>query len=240
MQLFRDQNKIREFIEDLLTEKEVQRMFADANDSTPADSRILPNYSLNDLDRESLQQYRQLFALARPSLPMVSMLDADIENGLIGIIGERVMNLEHNWLLILALAYTEGYVTNERLRFALNIHKADIYAMLKDMCNAGYLKAEGQGRGTKYYLPTRENLGSNIGSNTKQRLSREELCKAIVSACPDWVSLEYISLSVGKNSDYLISKVFPAMLAEGMIERMYPQTPRHPNQKYKAVKEMNK
>ena len=47
------------------TEKEVQRMFADANDSTPADSRILPNYSLDDFDKESLQQYRQLFAIAR-------------------------------------------------------------------------------------------------------------------------------------------------------------------------------
>lgn len=48
------------------TEKEVQRMFADANDSTPADSRILTNYSLNDLDKDSLQQYRQLFVIARP------------------------------------------------------------------------------------------------------------------------------------------------------------------------------
>lgn len=239
MQLFRDQNKIR-FIEDLLTEKEVQRMFADANDSTPADSRILPNYSLNDLDRESLQQYRQLFALARPSLPMVSMLDADIENGLIGIIGKRVMNLEHNWLLILALAYTEGYVTNERLRFALNIHKADIYALLKNMCNANYLKAEGHGRGMKYYLPTRDNLGSNIGSNFPKKMKRNKLKKVIVDVCADWVSLDYIATSIGRNADYLLSDIIPAMLDEGMIERMYPQTPRHPNQKYKAVKEMHK
>ena len=261
MQLFRDQNKIREFIEDLLAEKEVQRMFADANDSTPADSRILPNYSLNDLDRESMQQYRQLFAVARPSLPMVSMLDADIKDGLIGIFGEGVMNLEHNWLLILALAYTEGYVTNERLRFTLNIHKADIYLLLKDMCNAHYLKAEGHGRGMKYYLPTRDNLGSNnenlgsnngnlgsnngnlgsnIRSNLPKKMKRNKLKKVIVDVCADWVSLDYIATSIGRNADYLLSDVFPAMLEEGIIERMYPQTPRHPNQKYKAVKEMNK
>jgi hypothetical protein len=187
MQLFRDQSKIREFIEDLLAKKESE--------------------------------------------------DLEFKHASGGFPGSF-------WGTYSALAHTEGHVTNERLRFALNIHKADIYALLKNMCNANYLKAEGHGRGMKYYLPTRDNLGSNIGSNigsnTKQRLSREELCKAIVSACPDWVSLEYISLSVGKNSDYLISKVFPAMLAEGMIERMYPQTPRHPNQKYKAVKEMNK
>lgn len=57
------------------TEKEVQRMFADANDSRPADSRILPNYSLNDLDKESLQQYRQLFTTARPNHPWLGMDD---------------------------------------------------------------------------------------------------------------------------------------------------------------------
>ena len=57
------------------TEKEVQRMFADANDSRPADSRILPNYSLNDIDKESIQQYRQLFATARPNHPWLVMDD---------------------------------------------------------------------------------------------------------------------------------------------------------------------
>ena len=49
---------------------------------------------------------------------------------------------------------------------ALNIHKADIYTLLKDMCNEGFLIAEGHGRGTRYYLPILDtNIGSNIGSN---------------------------------------------------------------------------
>lgn len=50
------------------TEKEVQRMFADANDSRPADSRILSNYSMDDIDKESIQQYmlrRLVVALIR-------------------------------------------------------------------------------------------------------------------------------------------------------------------------------
>lgn len=40
---------------------------------------------------------------------------------------------------------TEGYVTNERLRYTLNIHKADIYNLLKDMCSKGYIVADGHG-----------------------------------------------------------------------------------------------
>lgn len=60
------------------TGKEVQRMFADANDSTPADSRIPTNYSLTDMDRESLQQSRQLFAIARPSHPWLGLDDKSL------------------------------------------------------------------------------------------------------------------------------------------------------------------
>ena len=186
-------------------------------------------------------------------LPMLSLLEADVKKGLMNIFGKGVIQIEHNRLLTLALAYTEGCVTNERLRYALNIHKADIAILLKDLCNKNYLKAEGRGRGTKYHLPVNEgqgsnvdsNLGSNIGSNIgsnvgsnignkpKTRLSRNELRRLIMDACSEWVSLEEIAVTVEKNSDYLISKVFPAMMEEGLIERMYPDTPRHPYQKYK-------
>ena len=32
------------------------------------------------------------------------------------------------------------------LKFTFDTHKADIYTLLKDMCNAGYLKTEGHCR----------------------------------------------------------------------------------------------
>ena len=56
----------------------------------------------------------------------------------------------------------DGYVTNESLRVVLDIHKAEIADLLKDMCQDGLLVQDGYGRGTKYYLP---NDGSNITSN---------------------------------------------------------------------------
>ncbi|MFW5636958.1 MAG: helix-turn-helix domain-containing protein [Thermodesulfobacteriota bacterium] len=43
------------------TEQEVSRMLSDRSDA-PADSRILEDYSLADIDRTSLQQYRNRFA----------------------------------------------------------------------------------------------------------------------------------------------------------------------------------
>ncbi|MDO4172629.1 MAG: ATP-binding protein, partial [Prevotellaceae bacterium] len=48
------------------TPLEVRRMFADANIDTPADSRILDGYSIDDIDTVSLSQYRRLFDLAKP------------------------------------------------------------------------------------------------------------------------------------------------------------------------------
>ena len=188
-------------------------------------------------------------------LPMVSLLDTEVKNGLIRIFGKGVVHLKHNWLQTLALAFTEGFVTNERLRYTLKIHKADIYVLLKDMCDKGYLIAEGHGRGTKYYLPIVDaNSGINPVSNPisnpvsnpisnpvsnpisnlhKKRMSRGEIQKAILDSCEDWVSLEYISKTIERTTAYLLSDIIPLMLEEGLIERMYPDSPRNPYQKYK-------
>ena len=160
--------------------------------------------------------------------------------------------------------YSEVYVKNERLRYALKIHKADIHSLLKTMCIEGLLFSDGHGRGTKYYLldsanagrnlernlgsnigSLESNLGSNIGSNLesnigsnlesnfKRRMSRKELYKVIIETCSNWVSLEYISKTIGRSPYYLLNEIIPSMLDEGLLERMYPNTPRHPNQKYK-------
>lgn len=120
----------------------------------------------------------------------------------------------------------ESYVIGE-------IHRADIYTLLKDMCKKGFLHAEGHGRGTKYYLLPKDNLERNLERKLKKRMGKGELCKAIVSACQDWVSLGEIATATERNPYYLLNEVIPAMLEEELIERMYPDAPRHPYQKYK-------
>ena len=184
------------------TEKEVQRMFADADVSRPADSRILKNYSMID-----------------------------------------------------------GYVTNESLKVVLDIHKAEIADLLKDMCQDGLLVQDGYGRGTKYYLPNDDsnipsniassgskvaNLSSNIPSpnisisnmeslRKKKKLSFEELKKLICLVCSDWQSLDELALQVNRNKTYLKIYVIPRMLADKSLEMMFPGVPNHPRQKYKSI-----
>ena len=177
------------------TEREVQRMFADADVSRPADSRILKNYSMID-----------------------------------------------------------GYVTNESLRVVLDIHKAEIADLLKDMRQDGLLVQDGYGRGTKYYLPNDDsnipsiiassgskvaNLSSNIPSpnisisnmeslRKKKKLSFEELKKLICLVCSDWQSLDELALQVNRNKTYLKIYVIPRMLADKSLEMMFPGVPKHP------------
>lgn len=55
-------------------EKEVSRMLSD-RDEESADSKILHHYKLNDLDQQSLQQYRQRFASHKPTHPWLNEND---------------------------------------------------------------------------------------------------------------------------------------------------------------------
>ena len=102
------------------------------------------------------------------TLPLISILDDKVKEELINIFGEQVLHMEHNKVLTLALALTEGVVSNERLRYTLNLHKYDITKMLKELCVDGYLISDGIGRGTTYHLNTGQNLtssGDNLNSN---------------------------------------------------------------------------
>ena len=53
------------------TEQEVRRMLTDSANE-PADSRVLENFTLEDLDLPSLYQYRQRLASRQPSHPWLS------------------------------------------------------------------------------------------------------------------------------------------------------------------------
>lgn len=58
-------------------DEEVRRMLADADLSFSPDSRILDGYSFDDVDANSLKQYRQIFATIRPSHPWISLPDIE-------------------------------------------------------------------------------------------------------------------------------------------------------------------
>ena len=92
------------------------------------------------------------------TLSMETLLDESVKEGLSKLYGEKITVLPQEQLLTLALAYSEEEITNERLQYALNMHKADITKMLGQMCTAHLLESSGHGRGTKYHI-----YGLNMG-----------------------------------------------------------------------------
>ena len=94
------------------------------------------------------------------TMRMESVMDDEVKKRLVLLFGNSILNINHDRLLILNIACSDGYVTNESVRFVLNKHKAEITDILRNMCKDGLLVAEGYGRGMKYHLPSIENLGT--------------------------------------------------------------------------------
>lgn len=195
------------------------------------------------------------------TMMMESLTDDATKERLAQIFGPKNTTIGQKRLLALNAACIDGYVTNESLRVVLDIHKAEIADLLKDMCQDGLLVQDGYGRGTKYYLPNGDsnipsniassgskvaNLSSNISSpnisisnmeslRKKKKLSFEELKKLICLVCSDWQSLDELALQVNRNKTYLKIYVIPRMLADKSLEMMFPGVPKHPRQKYKNI-----
>ena len=179
-------------------------------------------------------------------MPLTSILDERIQEELVTLFGQQVLHLEHNKFLTLALTLTEGLVSNDRLRYTLNLHKHDITKMLKELCTEGYLSSDGIGRGTTYQLnltSSESNLTSsesNLTSSepnqnrlfTKRKYTRSELHEIILHCTQEWKSLEQIAHEINRNSQYLKGEVIPKMLSKGLLQREFP-IPNHPAQRYK-------
>lgn len=69
---------------------EVQRMFADADINRPADCRILKNFTIDDIDKPSLEQFRRLFSVSKPDHPWLALDDIELLTMLGGYRNDRV------------------------------------------------------------------------------------------------------------------------------------------------------
>ncbi len=83
-------------------------------------------------------------------------------------------------------------------------------------------------------LKHNELIKKTKSNQPKTRIKKPELFHLILNSCADeFKTLEEIAIEVGKESKYLKNKVFPELIKENKIERLYP-TLNHPNQAYKV------
>ncbi len=170
------------------------------------------------------------------TLPLIGLLSRDVNDNLVALFGEKITTIGHDKMLILATCSIEGEVSNQRLQLVINKHRADITQILKELCDDGYLVSEGVGRGTKYHLNTCYNLASNVTSNVTSNITSvdSEVELAILQICSEYVPLKDIATKIDRNIQHIKNRIIPKMLKQGSLEREFPDTPRHPKQRYRA------
>ena len=89
------------------------------------------------------------------TLPLESILSDEVLNHLKSVIGETIVSIDHEKLLVLAACVSDGYTSNYRIQFVLEKHPSDITQLLKTLCQEGYLISSGIGKGTRYVINDR-------------------------------------------------------------------------------------
>jgi len=88
-------------------------------------------------------------------LKMISLLPEEAIEDLKNVLGDSFNNLNDVERLALVTAQCEGCVNHSRLKELTKEHPHDITVSLHALVEHGFLKSEGVGRGTFYYLPGR-------------------------------------------------------------------------------------
>ena len=138
-------------------------------------------------------------------------------------------------------------MSNERLRFSLNMHKYDISKMLKDLCAEGFLVSDGIGRGSTYQLNKEGNPTNNIanvessGSNVESSNANVESSSSNVetSDCKKRLKkrcsrTELFNIIVEWSAKYLNNNIINKMVDNGLLKRHFPIS-NHPAQKHKRA-----
>jgi len=233
--------------ESVCRNKSLQKMFmliGSAEKAGSGASKIWEGWKSANYRNPSIEQTRNKVIL---EMPLVTILSDEVLAKLKKQFGDAVVSINQQKLLVLAACAMDGFTTNYKLQFILDQHPSDITQLLKGMCQEGYLKAFGVGKGTKYELNIASKVSENVASkvsenvassnvlNTKNRNKRtERLYAEIMAVCVDYQPLNAIAPRVNRSLRYLKNSVIPEMVAAGLLIRKFPDIPSHPDQQYKS------
>ncbi|EPY2282359.1 RNA-binding domain-containing protein [Clostridium sporogenes] len=159
------------------------------------------------------------------TLRTVSMLPKESVDLLKAILKEQYIKLSKDEVMALVTAAQEEYVTNNRLQQLLDTHAINSNKILSTLVDKGYLKADGIGRGTKYYLSEIFNNNyllwneNDKNQNNDKRFSNEE--KLIINYINN---NKFITNLIARNelgfSKTTASRLFNRLIKKGVIVRI--------------------
>ena len=214
-------------------------------------------------------------------LEMSSILSAQAQARLQAAFGSRAEALFGDALTVLSIVAMEETVTHRSLRYRVGMHAADLSALLKSLCQQGFLTSAGRGSGTSYALhevesqglpqnvasstPNEDTLGQKVASSplnedtSRKKVAssgkkvassaknvassaatleaeetQQKLPQALLAAAANgWRTVAELAAATNRSSSYLRSRVIPALVSAGLLERRYPDAT-HPNQAYRS------
>ena len=83
-----------------------------------------------------------------------------------------------------------------------------------------------------------DNNASKVENNASNQTSKKtnKVQKQILEVCANYLSLTEIAEKVNKSIPYLNNIIIPQFVRKGLLEREFPDTPRHPKQRYRTKK----
>jgi ATP-dependent DNA helicase RecG len=199
------------------------------------------------------------------ALPMISMIPAQVEKELKGLVGDAYPSLTELDRITLVLAHRFGDISNSDIRHYRKDHPREIGDRLKFLVERGWLMKTGHGRGSRYRLsrgePTRDlfSVSSEHSVQSSEHYSEasEHYSELVSIASPvrdkgrapkslvrqiilkicadDYVQLRTLADLLKREVNSIRNHYVNPMVAEGLLELRYPFQPNHPSQAYKTV-----
>lgn len=209
--------------------------------------------------RESLRPERVIL-----ELPMISLLPESVLETLRQRFGAAFDQLSGDEVQAVVTAQLEGVVTNQRLQGMLTMHRVDITQMLGGLVQRRFLRSDGVGRGTRYFVAGESTppaihgsppvkVGASLVSERThpvvaedqgfvsrvreaQRVKPELMRQAIQAVCMEgFLTAQQIAVSLGRGKKRLQDEFLGPMCASGQLEMRYPETPNHKQQAYRTI-----
>lgn len=176
--------------------------------------------------------------------------------------GQRFQALGELGRLALVTAHAEGGVDHARLCTLTSAHSRDVTLKLQELVSKGFLVSSGSPRARTYNLPgaapnpqpgseesseetgasseesvsSSEESSEETGNGRRGWASREQQLQAVLDFCAEaWRALPEIAAALGRTDSTVRTMYLRPLLARGTLERLHPESPRHPKQAYRTT-----
>ena len=198
-------------------------------------------------------------------LPMISMIPAEVEKELKGLVGDDYSSLTELDRIALVLAHRFGEICNADIRHYRREHPREIGDHLKLLVDRGWMIKTGHGRGSRYRLAgdnVTDDLFATSSEHSEQssehysgdsehyesllkiakpirdtgRAPKQLVKQVIIELCKrDYLQLRTLADLLQRDINSLRNHYVNSMVDEGILVPRYPNQPNHPAQSYKTV-----